>query len=257
MMSSKTFLTIPKKECLVVYLEILNNSNKKWESGKKLAEIGDFGSATSIAIFSIEELVKSILVLLDGYGFKFRNIQGIGLFFKNHQIRYILAYAMFVINIFSEEIKKYIIYFRDKPNELILEIAKIRGDRRYLEQKLKYYTFRKIIALKKEFEWFSKVDVLRQDGLYCDFDEQLKNPINISEEDYQQVFRRLEKVKEVGQIIIDSFTSHEYLYKDYIEQMKLDFRQNDIYQKISNALMKLRHSNENPFELIMKNIEKK
>src|SRR4051812_38270732 len=101
-MSSKTFLTIPKKECLEVYKTILKNSDNKWESGKKLADIGDFGGATSFALISVEELIKALIVFLDGKGFEFRSLKGIDTFFKNHKIRYIIAYAMFAMNLFTD-----------------------------------------------------------------------------------------------------------------------------------------------------------
>jgi len=107
-MSSKTFVTISKNECLTVYRNVLEHSDQKWESGKQLAKINDFGGATSMAIISVEELVKSLIIFLDGKGFEFRSIKGISTLFDNHQIRYLLAYTMFAMGLFGDELMKFL-----------------------------------------------------------------------------------------------------------------------------------------------------
>jgi AbiV family abortive infection protein len=67
------------------------------------AERGEHGSSVFMAITSVEELVKALIILMDGRGFALRNVVGIGVIFRNHQIRYLLSYAMFVINVASDE----------------------------------------------------------------------------------------------------------------------------------------------------------
>lgn len=102
-MCSKTFLTISQAECLSVYPKVLANAEMKWESGKKLAETGDFGSATSQQIISIEEFIKAIILILDGNGFRFRKMPNAKVFFQDHQIRYFLAYIFIIFDVFKNE----------------------------------------------------------------------------------------------------------------------------------------------------------
>jgi AbiV family abortive infection protein len=253
-MSSKTFLTLPKKECLKVYKDILENSYEIWDEGKILAENNAYGRATSLAIISIEELVKSIIVLADGNGFNLRKIKGINAIFKNHKIRYVLAYSMLVINLFGEEFAKIIKYFKEKPEELVAKINQMQNEKDFFEKNLKNYFFRKFITLKDEFEWFSKADFYRQDGFYCDYKEQLKSPIKITSEDYHQVYLRLDKVRIIARIIIESFETEEKFYKEHIEKLKLDFREKNYYDKIGSALIQINHTNEDPFDFIRKSI---
>jgi len=117
-----------------------------------------------------------------------------------------------------------------------------------------FYALRKFVLLKKEFEWFAKVDIFRQDGFYCDYAEQLKNPITISSVDYEQVIIRLEKVRTVGKEIIEAFETADEATIEQITQIKRDFKQKKYYEKFSRALTTVRQTRENPFELIKKNI---
>lgn len=252
-MSSKTFLTISKKECLEVYTSILKNSDQKWEAGKNLAAINDYGGATSMAIISVEEMVKALIVFLDGKGFEFRNVKGMDTVFKHHQIRYLIAYAMFALSLVGDELFKFLAKIRENPSEVIrMDEAMVQNEEEFFEKNIKQYLFRKLIQLKREFDWFSQVDIFRQDGFYCDYDEQLKNPITISSYDYEQVIQRLEKVLKVGKEIILAFENQDEKLTDQFKDIKRNFKQKKYYQHIENLLATVRQSRETPFDLIKK-----
>ncbi len=255
-MSSKTFLTISKKECLIVYRDILENSDKKWDAGKKLADIEEYGGATSMAIISVEELIKALVVFLDGKGFEFRNVKGMDAIFNHHQIRYFLAYAMFVMSLFGEELLKFIGKVRENPNSIIILSEEIKNDKEFFEKNIKFYLFRKMILIKEEFNWFSKVDIFRKEGFYCDYDDQLKNPIKITKEDYYGVFQRLERVKKIGIALIDSFNIQDEKTTEQFDNIKRDFKQKDYYQKIGDSLATMRKTRQSPFDLIKQSFDK-
>lgn len=256
-MASKTFLTISKKECSTVYKNILDNSDKKWESGKKLADTGEYGGATSLAIISIEELVKGLIVFIDGQGFDFRRVKGMKSIFENHQIRYLIAFSMFVMGLAGEELVKLVQSFKGRPQELTTLMNKIKTDKEFLRTTGTRYVLKKLVVLKNEFDWFSRVDIFRQDGFYCDYDEQLKNPISITEEDYRHVISRLEKVRLVGKALIDSFDTKDEVYLEHIRKMKRDFKAKRFYDKIGESLATVRQSRESPFDLIKNSMKKK
>ena len=110
--------------------------------------------------------------------------------------------------------------------------------------------------MRKELDWFSKVDVFRQDGFYCDYEEQLKNPINIKHDDYISILKRLEKVRQVGIAVIDGYNSED---KDTVEQLAIlrkEFKQNDHYRKIGDSLVKMRRTKQNPFDIIKQSLDK-
>ncbi len=255
-MSSKTFLTISKKECLVVYKSILENSDRKWEAGINLSTINDYGGATSMAIISVEELVKALIVLLDGNGFNFRRVKGMDAVFKHHQIRYFIAYAMFILSLFSDEVAKFIIEFREKPDELIrLEEEMRQNEEGFFEKNMKRYLFRKMIQLKKEFDWFSQVDIFRQDGFYSDYKEQLKTPITIGVYDYDQVIQRLERVRKVGKEIILAFENQDEHFAKLFITVKGNFQSKKFYKLVERALTTVRQSRESPFVLIKNKLD--
>jgi len=249
-MSSKTFATISREECLSVYKKILTHSDVKWESGKKLAEMNDAGGAVSLAIISVEELIKAIIIFLDGNGFEFRNVKGMNAFFEQHQIRYILAYAMFAMSLFGEDLLKFIDKVHTNPNE-ILELNRERKENKSaFDRRIKHYTVKKMVLLKKEFEWFSKIDIFRQDGFYSDYENQLKNPIEINAKDYNEVALRLEKVRMIGKKIIEAFDSADAQIVEQLEKMKNDLKEKKHYEKLGETLLNIRKYKGNPFQLI-------
>lgn len=254
-MSNKTFLTISRKECLVVYREILENSDKKWDASKKLADIGEYGGATSMAIISIEELIKALMVFLDGKGFEFRNVKGMEAIFNHHQIRYFLAFAMFIMCLFGDELLKFIEKLLKDPDGVIKLNEENKKDKDFFYKNMRFYILRKVILIKEEFNWFSNVDVFRQDGFYCDYDDQLKNPIKITKDEYDGVFQRLERVKKVGIALIDGFNEQDELITEQFDIIKCDFKQNDVYKKIADFLAKMRKTRQSPFDLIKQSFE--
>jgi len=253
-MSSKTFLTISKNECLTVYKDIYENSNKKWFAGKKLAEIGEYGGATSMAIISIEELIKALVVFFDGMGFKFRGVKGMDAIFNHHQIRYFLSYAMFVMGIFGDELLNFINKIQQNPKIIKKLNDGLKNDEDFFEKNLKFYVYRKLVLIKEEFNWFSKVDVFRQDGFYCDYEEQLKNPIKITDIEYYGVIQRLERVRKIGFEIIDSFNEQDEMTVKTLNYLKQNFNQKNYYEKIGNSLTTLKKTRQNPFDFIKQKI---
>lgn len=250
-MATKTFLNISKQECMTTYKRILNNSDNKWEAGKKLAEIKEFGGATSMAIISVEELVKSLVVLLDGQGFRFRKIKGMGILFKHHQIRYLLAFVMFVIGIIGDDLVRFLESLRNKTTKEVEVIMEhLISNKELLNQKIEEYALKKVAQIQIEFEWFSKIDIFRQDGFYCDYEEQLKDPIDISAEDYHQVISRLEKVREIGKIFITTLISTNETSQNHFLLLKKNLAEKQIYKKMEFALQHLKKTRENPFDVI-------
>ncbi|HLO59215.1 MAG TPA: AbiV family abortive infection protein [Bacteroidales bacterium] len=246
---SKTFLTISKKECLSVYRDILENSEKKWTAASKLAEIGEFGSATSMAIISVEELIKALILFFDGKGFDFRSIKGINVIFRNHKVRYFIAFAMFVVSVLGDDLLKFISEIRKNPKKLVTLLDKLKALHGYIEDYLKPYVEKKIGVFKEEFIWFSNVDIFRQDGFYCDYKEQLKNPIKITNEDYLKVIQRLERVRKIGIVFIDSFNLEDEHTVSQLKITRHDFKRKKIYYQIGEALNLLRETKLSPFDL--------
>lgn len=242
-------MTISAEECLTVYKQILINADAKWNTANKLAEIGDYGSAVSHIIISIEELMKALLIYFDGKGFQFRRVKGMNTFFKNHQIRYVIAYTLFVMAIFGDELKKFLLKLRENPEDM-LRLSKEIKDEDYFEKKLKIPLLKKLSLLKKEFNWFSDVDLSRQSGFYMDYKEDLKSPLDITSQDYIKFKKNMAKVRKVAKELIDVFEQNAPETELQLINLKKDFRQKDYYSKIENALSKLKASKESPFKLI-------
>ncbi len=249
-MKEKTFVTISKSECLIAYKEILQNSDSKWAASKILARNRDYGTATSLAIISVEEQIKAIVILLDGCGFHFRKVKGIEVLFKHHRLRYFLAYIIFGISVFGDELGKMLLTVKDNPEKIEGYIQEIESNpdlffKKYIRNKL----FKIIISIRKESIWFSKIDIFRQDGFYSDYETTLKNPITISKDDYIQVAKRLDKVRRFGQMLMNAFLDNGESLNEHIKKMQTDFIKKGFYTNIGESITKMNKAKTNPFDL--------
>ena len=246
-----------KKDCLNHYKDVLQTSESNWKSGIILARENQFGNAMSMAIISSEELVKAIVILLDGKGFEFRRIQGMDALFANHQIRYVILYAMLVINIFSEELKSYFLQFKEDPAKGMAFINGIKANDVNFVTQLQNYGLETLARLSTEFDWFAKVDIYRQQGFYSDYEDQLKTPIDIDTETYHQAITRLEKVRVVGLEIINSLISEDEVYVNHFSETRRSLKRKKIYDQIGQSLAVLRQTRDNPFVVIKRYFETK
>lgn len=229
---------------------MVQNSNKKWHSGIKLAESNDFGSAISLAIISNEELIKALIVFFDGNGFRLRSIKGINALFKNHQLRYLIAYLMFAMGSFISDFTNLISEFRKDPSLISAWINISSNKRLEFETWIVEYLRGKFTTLGIEFNWFSNIDRYRQDGLYCDYNNNLKNPIDISKQEYQFAFYRLELVRKIGISFIESINDENLAMQNVLCSIKDGLIKNDFYNKASKIFSSLKNSKENPFDTI-------
>lgn len=250
-MNNKSFINISQSECLIEYKNILINSNHKWETSKMLAGAKDYGTAISHAIISTEELVKSIVLLLDSNKFQFRN--SMPSIFKDHNLRHFISYGMLILNVFSEDLFKFISEARENPQKTYNTLSAFFKDEKSVQLKAKFYLFKKIILLRKEFRWFSKLEKNRQSGFYYDYIEIPLNPISITEQSYFEVILRLEKVRKIGLMAIDILTNQDELFSEQLEQLKKDFKDKKYYENISKLIIKAKQKNKNIFEAFNEN----
>lgn len=221
------------------YKQILENSDDKWETSKELGIKGKYGDAMFSAIVSIEELIKSLIVLFNGRGFEFGQVKGMKRFFKSHQVRHFMAYTMFVINVFSEAVVFFVQKLRANPEEGFGFVNAVIDNEDKAHLKMKDYGMRMFESMAKEFEWFSMLETFRQNGMYVDYQDQLKTPIAISQNQYTELHSRLEKVRNVGLGLVETLNSNEELYIKHFESLRKQFIRDNYYDKIESALTQL------------------
>ncbi len=251
---SKKFSELTMMECAEAYKDMYASAESEWEAGKQLAAVGKYGNATSLLIISIEEYVKSLLIFFDSKGFHFRNTKGVAVFFRNHQIRYVIAFVMCVMNLFGKEMKKALLWLKANPHEVNMLHQRIKDNDQFFEQMFAYYMKRKLVYILQEFAWFKNADLFRQEGFYCDYKDFLKTPLQLTEKEFNEIYVRLAKVKDVGKFLIQGLESNDLSVQEQITILKNDFRTKQYYQKISRALEALSKSKQNPFTFIEQQI---
>lgn len=106
---------------------------------------------------------------------------------------------------------------------------------------------RRFIGLSHEMEWFSQVDLFRQDGFYSDYDGELKTPLVISKQTYIETMERLIRVRFAANEIIRVLQKPDEQFVTEFKKMKQQFRQDDMYTKVSAGLQMVRQTKHDPF----------
>jgi AbiV family abortive infection protein len=253
-MAGNNFLNIPIEECNTAYKKILSNSEATWENADVLANASKYGNAISIHIISIEELIKSLIVFFDGQGFNLRKISGIQIFFKDHKIRHLISYVLFAMGILGDDMIAFLKKCKDNPQKLIALHKEWVNDPGAMER-YKFYILRKFILFREEFEWFARMEFMRQEGFYSDFSGDIKSPLQITKADYDEVIKRMQKVRIAAMWLITSFQNADQSTLDHIQKLKEDFSKKETIEKISAALLNIRKTKGGAFDHVKNHLE--
>jgi AbiV family abortive infection protein len=196
---ARNFLDISRQECMNSYNEIVDNSDRHFNVAELISQKEEYGIAISHLILGTEELVKALIIFLDGEGLHIRKVKGVRLFFYRHIIRHSFADIFLVIStvlnllmpfvnrlknlIHNENMRESMTEFeaailtnnKDKVNEISID---------WIDKNIKQYVdkFELINA------FWTKAEMYKQRGFYVDFNEQLVTPKHMSKVDYIQAF---------------------------------------------------------------------
>lgn len=231
--SSKNFMTLSKKECLVVYQQILLNADSHYNNALVLAENKSYGSAMSFLILSMEETMKAFVLYMDGSGFQFRqNVKGIDNLFNNHQLRYPLAMFLSILHIFIQDLKALFHRIRSNPDE-ILELEKRQEE---LKPKVMGYLINKLQIIILEVAWFSNAEIYRQDGFYVDYSDGLKSPLSANENQFNDVKLRIDSLREFNKSFFGVFEFNDLGFQKQVKKIQKQFIEKDLYSKMGNSI---------------------
>lgn len=251
---SKNFMTLSRAECIMVSQDCIANSDSKYSDALILAGAGSYGNATSQLLLSLEEMIKGIVLSLDGNGFEFRSrVDGINNLFMNHKLRYFSAFILSVMNIFGKDMKTLFMKIVENPDAVLN--FKLTDQR--VQQRVTLYLILKIKSIQKEINWFSNADMYRQDGFYVDYVDKLKTPLNISKDDFLSFKLRIDNFRIVGKELILAFDLSTNTPELKKEIMKLQRRFIEIksYAHLGNLVKKLNNRSYN-FDQLSETISK-
>lgn len=240
------------EECYLFYKKTILNSNRIWKSAGVLANDEDYGGAVNKLITSVEELVKAIIMLADAKGFEFRKAEGMqSIILKSHSLRHFVGFGMLLLNLFISDFKK----FFKKIKENQADIIEMYENKVSAENIAKKYMLKIIPILKDEFEWFSKVEKVRQQGTHVDLEEEIITPLSLTSKDYDEVFKRMNNVRYIGQEMIETLNSDTEELKQQLSKIKKKFIISDLYSNISKAIASTKNGRKNPFDLFGENFK--
>lgn len=243
-MTPKNFLTISTEECQVQFRYILANSDRKFRSAETLAKDEDYGSAIALLIISNEELIKALILFLDGQGFEFRGVKGMRSLFQNHRLRYLLAMIFSIIISFAEDLRDLALNL-EKNKKTIQDIL---NNQEQAGRSLQAYFLKKAIRVQREIEFFSKVDNTRQIGLYSDRPEGLQ----LSKSDYLQFHLKVNGLRTGILGLMESYADDS---NESIVLIKEMFKKNGWYKNIAELIGEINSPKINSYQNLSHRIE--
>jgi hypothetical protein len=88
---ARNFFDMPKDKCLNSFPELIENSDRHFKVAGLLSSENEYGIAISHLILGTEELVKGLIIFLDGEGLQIRKVKGIKIFFYRDPVRHFFA----------------------------------------------------------------------------------------------------------------------------------------------------------------------
>lgn len=216
---SKTFITISRRECLLVYNKLLINARNHFQASELLANNKLYGVAVSHRILASEELVKGLILFFDGIGLNIRQVSGVKKFFSDHQIRHVLACGISATAIYlRHKIKK-------GQENTQLDTAK----------------------MAQQIQFWIGADDFKMEGFYVDYEDKVLTPQDVREIDYKNVFSITEDFKNDCDFIINYLES---LSKTEIEVLLEVLEKQELYRIIRQMLQEYSQSKKPPLSQV-------
>lgn len=233
MKADKTFNGLTKEECLMVYPRLVENSDNLLDSAKLLSNAGYFGTSISHLVLSSEEIVKGLVIFLDGKGLQIRRVKHLNKIFYNHLPRhsfalffYLIMKILIPIIKLGEKFTKHFV-IKSKSDKSILsgdDYIKLsnKDPKLLLENVYGMSTFSLTKRGLLSVDFWTEADNLKMRGFYVDYKNELLLPSNINKTEY---LRALDAVI--------SFNDECKFVINWINQLKTD-EQSQLISEIHN-----------------------
>lgn len=194
---AKKFLNLSRQECLENYQTIIDNSDRHFKVAETIADKKEFGIAISHLILGSEELVKALIIYLDGEGLQIRKVKGVQKFFYQHTIRHFFSGIFFLLSNVIKPMLQFVNRFKKLLNNTEartsmteFETAMLTNDKIKTEKLTKEWGEKtaKQYADKFElyYEFWMDAETHKQRGFYVDYEDKLFSPSQITEKNYLQ-----------------------------------------------------------------------
>ncbi|MCW3105447.1 MAG: hypothetical protein JWO09_3887 [Bacteroidetes bacterium] len=248
-MNDKTFMTISPEKCLVVYKQVIAKSQRQFEEAEVLAARGGYDTASSLLIISNEELLKALILFMEGNGFHLRKIKGFKTLFNNHKLRYLIALVLSVLSLLGKEFARGMALFMKVDEDFL---SKIDPKSPGFADLAKNYFIARLLEVKAEIEFFSKVDKARQQGFYSEYNDGL---ITISKEEYLLLHTKIVGVNMIVHSFIEGTITDENFRLVHLPPIQKGLIEKTAIEQAEKFFAKLNSPGFNSYESMLTLIE--
>jgi vacuolar-type H+-ATPase subunit I/STV1 len=98
------------------------------------------------------------------------------------------------------------------------------------------YFLSKAESIFEEISWFRGFDLFRQQGFYVDFDNEIKSPLQCTEQDYISIKSKVNKVNESVNDIIKSVNNDTKENRDLLDSLLKRLNTDKVYASMSRFI---------------------
>ncbi len=240
-----------RERCHYEYIQLRANSDLRWNSANKLAEIGDYGGAVNSGITSLEEFIKAFILLLDSKGFEFRKVKNIETILnKSHVMRHYILYFAFLFKVIAHDAIKILVNTNfTNFNKIFLENPEIIIGKGF------DFIQRKIEQMKAELPWFKSLELRRQHGVHRNVEFNMPG-ISNNEHNFEEIFIKLIDIREAVVELTNAFDKPEIDAEKQLIKLKEVFINENWYEKLDVEIGNLKKNRINAFTNLEKLIDK-
>lgn len=245
----KSFRTLKQDECVPVAFKIARHAKSKWRDSRSLASTGSYGSALTFKICALEELAKALVLIIDSKGFQFRKLKHLKVLDKDHQQRHAVVMVAAGVEILGKEVVKGIHWLRENQGSIGKWLFQEGAANAEVVPPLQNYYFNVLgPMLVKHAEWASILSELRSEGIYSEFNGELRTPHEMTAEDFSAKAERIDSAyntmrwacavflcdRELEKIMVPAayLMNNPVLYKQFDELLAMHFRTREIFDNI-------------------------
>ncbi|MGD0711485.1 MAG: AbiV family abortive infection protein [Bacteroidales bacterium] len=241
---NKSFTNLSQTECIEAYKAILANADRLYNDAKFLSEKSSYGTSISLLILSAEESIKALILIMDGYGLQLRNnIKGLNKIFLNHKLRYPVVLILSCFHVISLDLKFMYENYLQEPHT----IAKCVKGEKLVDDKFRLFLIKKINEIINEIKWFSNAEVKRQIGFYVDYRDGIISPLQITENDFNDVLIRIDGSRRIISYLLDKIESNPEQYKNQLSDLNKRLICEKNYNRINENLSIIKKNKQNPY----------
>jgi|GEM_PF-5446506 len=180
-LNAKQFESLSIAECHLLYPVLLKNAERHFDVAEAILKIKEYGMANAHLVMCAEECIMALSVYLTGWGLPVSEIRKMTTFFSSQDSGYNVSPGVVVMGLFAQSLFKAYEHLQKKLGRLNYTEFQTAFNQIMLPSKM--------LELSNKYSaWWAKIEKYQEEGLYVQYNIELKTPADVTVKDYNLSF---------------------------------------------------------------------